>query len=251
MADASYDGLTPSALAKRLSLPRVYAWDATRSTLDEAHRAGAKGAPAGSLLLADRQTAGRGRAGRSWASEPGKGIWLTMLERPIDAAAIDVLSLRVGLHAAKALDSFAVEPVRLKWPNDLHLVDGKLAGVLIEARWRGDRPDWVAIGVGLNLRRPEGVHGAAALRDGVSRLDVLDALVPALRVAASIRGALTNAELDAFALRDVARGRRCVEPQAGVVQGISAGGELLVATPAGARAWRTGSLILAEPEHGA
>ena len=58
-----------------------------------------------------------------------------------------MLALRVGLRLARALDRFAPEPLRLKWPNDLYVDDKKLAGILIEARWRESRLEWVAIGL--------------------------------------------------------------------------------------------------------
>jgi hypothetical protein len=90
---------------------------------------------------------------------------------------------------------------------------------------------------------PDGVPGAASLAPGAHRLSALAALVPALRTAAGLRGALAAAELDAFAARDLARGRRCAAPAGGVVEGITERGELLVATPAGRVAVRAGSLV--------
>ena len=213
--------------------------------MDDAHGVASVGAPAGTVVLADRQAAGRGRNGRRWASESGQGIWMTILERPNDPNAVDVLSIRVGLRAAKALDRFAASSVGLKWPNDLFIGDGKVAGILIEARWRANRIDWVAIGIGVNVREPRGVASAVALSDGVERVQVLEELVPAIRSAAAARGALTASELSAFADRDVARGRACVEPAPGEVQGINERGELLVATRSGVRAFRDGSLTFA------
>ena len=213
--------------------------------MDDAHGVASVGAPAGTVVLADRQAAGRGRNGRRWASESGQGIWMTILERPNDPHAVDVLSIRVGLRAAKALDRFAGSSVGLKWPNDLFIGDGKVAGILIEARWRANRIDWVAIGIGVNVREPRGVASAVALSNGVERVQVLEELVPAIRSAAAARGALTASELSAFADRDVARGRACVEPAPGEVQGINELGELLVATRSGVRAFRDGSLTFA------
>ena len=242
---AKYDGRDSSTLARLLDVPRVVVFDSTESTMDDAHGVAAVGAPAGTVILADRQAAGRGRNGRRWASESGQGIWMTILERPNDPHALDVLSIRVGLRAAKALDRFAPSRVGLKWPNDLFIGDGKVAGILIEARWRANRIDWVAIGIGVNVRQPRGVASAVALRDGVERVQVLEELVPAVRSAAATRGALTASELAAFADRDVARGRACVEPVPGEVQGINELGELLVETRSGVRAFRDGSLTFA------
>ena len=242
-----FDKLPPAAaLAKRLALPSVVTFESVGSTLDEAHVLAARGAPAGTLVVADAQTAGRGRQGRVWRSEPGAGLWLTLIERPTDAAALDVLSLRVGLSLAPALDAFAETPVSLKWPNDLYVGSRKLAGILVEARWRDSRPEWVAIGVGVNVRTPAGEPNATGLRDSTSRLDVLDAIIPAIRRAATRVGPLTDDERNAFSARDLAAGRRCTDPLPGIVSGIDASGALLVRSTEGVVAVRAGSLVLTE-----
>src|SRR5438874_2355852 len=158
--------MTAEMLARTLSLPRVELFDQVGSTLDVAHDLAAVGAPAGTMIVADAQTGGRGRMGRAWRSEPGGGVWMTVIERPTDGLALETLSLRVGLLVAPALDALAASPIRLKWPNDLYVGDRKLAGILIEARWREGRPDWVAIGVGINLRPPVDEGQAIGLRDG-------------------------------------------------------------------------------------
>jgi BirA family biotin operon repressor/biotin-[acetyl-CoA-carboxylase] ligase len=233
------------AIAKTLSLPTVELFDEVGSTLDVAHERAAAGAPAGTLILADAQTAGRGRMGRAWSSEPGAGIWLTLIERPRDRAVLDVLSLRAGLGIVHALEPLIGEPLRLKWPNDVYRGDRKLAGVLVEARWRGAEPDWVAIGVGLNVRAPMDQPRAAGLEStNISRNDALLAIVPALRAAASATGPLTDDELEEFAERDLAHGHRIVSPIHGMVQGINASGALLVLTTDGIVAIQAGSLVL-------
>jgi BirA family biotin operon repressor/biotin-[acetyl-CoA-carboxylase] ligase len=241
-----YDGESADALAARLGLPRVLAFDRVSSTLDVAHEAAAEGAPSGTLILADTQTAGRGRHGRAWQSERGAGVWLTVIERPSDASALDVLSLRVGIAMAAPLDTLADSQVRLKWPNDLYVGARKLAGVLIEARWRESVPEWVAIGVGINVRAPRGEARAIGLRDGASRLDVLEGVVPAIRDAARRTGPLSDAEVSTFARRDLAAGRECTEPIAGVVQGIDRSGALRVDVGSRLELVRTGSLVLKE-----
>lgn len=217
------------------------------STMDEAHRLAAAGAPAGTLVIAARQEAGRGRSGRSWQSEPGAGVWMTMLERPSDARALDVLALRVGLHLALALDAMVTSPVTLKWPNDLQVERRKLAGILIEARWRDGLPEWVAIGVGINRRVPSEVPEATALRAECTRDDVLRAAAPAMRVAARATGLLTRDEVFAFEARDAARGRRVREPLVGRAVGITATGALLIDTDgAGIQPVHSGSLVFAD-----
>jgi len=153
------------------------------------------------------------------------------------------------VELAPALDKFAGEPVRLKWPNDLYLRAGKLAGVLCEARWRGGGrvPEWISVGVGINLRAPGSEENAAGLLSGARRLDVLASAVRAVRRAASRLGALSDAERACFAERDLAAGRRCTEPVAGRVAGIDAAGALLVDVDGEVAVLRSGSLVL-QPE---
>ncbi len=241
----TFDGATGEALARALSLPRVVVLEEVPSTMDGANELAAGGAHAGTLVLADSQAAGRGRAGRRWESRAGDGLWLTLIERLNDLPALDVLSLRIGIRAARALDRFAPAPVGLKWPNDLFLPSGKLGGILVESRWRGARPEWTAIGIGINVRDVR-YPGGAALGADVSRLDVLAEIVPALRAAASGRGHLSDAELAEFAARDVAFGRRCREPSKGRVSGITTNGALLIETPDGVKRMLEGSLVLEE-----
>lgn len=241
---ATYDGRDPGTLAALLELPRVLIFDEVASTLDVAHTLAERGEPAGALILADAQTAGRGRMGRNWQSDRGAGIWLTLLERPASAESLGVLALRLALAIAPALEPFAGAPTRLKWPNDVYVGDRKLAGVLVEARWRGPRLDWVAIGVGINARPPAAFE-AAGLTPGTQRVEVLGAVVPALRAAARAKGPLTNDELARYARRDLALGRACTEPTNGLVVGIRSDGALLVDTPAGQLACHAGSLALA------
>jgi len=243
-SEVLFDGATAEDIERMLGLSRVELLASTTSTLDVAHRLAAEGAPAGTLIIADEQTAGRGRGGKSWASAPGAGLWLTLIERPNDTSGLDVLSLRVGLAAARALDRFAAEPIRLKWPNDLLIDHGKLAGILVEARWRESSLEWVAIGLGINVRAPEGVEGSAWLEPDTNRIDVLAELIPNVRAALAETGPLSNDEMEEFAARDMARGRKCVTPALGRVAGISATGELLVTLSDSVARFRSGSLVL-------
>ena len=216
--------------------------------MDLAHRLADEGAPAGTLVIANEQTSGRGRGGKSWQSSPGAGLWLTLIERPTDASGLGVLSLRVGLAAAEALDRFAAEPIRVKWPNDLYVDGGKLAGILVEARWRERSVEWVAIGLGINVRQPPGVEMAAGLEPGTERVDVLAELIPAVRRAAQTPGPLDAGEMEEFDARDLARGKACVEPALGRVAGITPTGELLVALADSVAPFRSGSLVLEDAE---
>ena len=239
-----YEGESEASLATRLGLPRVVVLDETGSTLDVAHELADRGAPAGTLVVADAQRAGRGRQGRTWASSPGHGVWCTMVARIADAKALDVLSIRVGLLAAEALDDVAGERVRVKWPNDLLLSRGKLAGILCETRWSGQAPAWVAIGIGVNVIAPEGVAGAAGMPPGTARLDLLARIARGTRSAAASAGWLSKGELERYAARDALAGVRIASPAAGIAVGIDDAGALLVKTSRGTEAHRTGTVVL-------
>jgi len=157
---------------------------------------------------------------------------------------VELWSVRHGVHAARALDPYAGDQIRLKWPNDLYIGSGKVAGILIEARWQEQRVLWVAVGIGINVRSPTGVAAPGALEPGTTRLQALTAVVPALRAAAQATGGLTPDELADCTVRDRSRGQCCREPAVGRVVGIGGRGELLVETPLGVRAFRSGSLVL-------
>lgn len=243
-----WDGHTAGALAHRCAVPHVELLDETDSTMDVAHALAETGAPSGTAVLADSQRSGRGRLGRSWTSPAGRGVWVTLIERPIDAQALEVLSLRIGIRAAAGLDEFTDGGARvsLKWPNDLLVGKRKLGGILVEARWTGETLAWAGAGIGVNMVAPPGVSDAAGLREGVQRVEVLEALVRAIRSAASTAGPLTSREIDRYRERDILVGRDIVSPTVGCVAGIDASGALVVNTTRGLEQHRTGTIRLAE-----
>jgi len=241
-----YDGVTPPALAARLETPALVCLAEVPSTLDEVHRLAAQGAPAGTAVLADRQTRGRGRQGRAWESPGGRGIWLAYLARPA-AADTGLLALRAGLAVVRAMESLGARPL-VKWPNDVMLGDRKLAGVLCEAKWERGRPAWVALGIGINVKAPlpAGLAGLAATLDEAvpaGRVDLLARLLPALH-ALPTGSELTPDEREALAARDWLCGRRLLEPVPGTAAGIDATGGLLVETARGVRRVVSGTIRL-------
>ncbi len=111
------------------------------------------GAPSGSAIACELQSAGRGRRGNSWQSGLGGSLTFSLLWRfARSVAGLSGLSLAAGVAAARALDSIGVAEVQLKWPNDLLHAGRKLGGILIEVH--GNAPDSTAavIGIGLNVR---------------------------------------------------------------------------------------------------
>jgi BirA family biotin operon repressor/biotin-[acetyl-CoA-carboxylase] ligase len=148
--------IAPEAIQSRLTGRsigrRLHVVAEIGSTNDAVMAAGQAGEPEGFAVLADRQTSGRGRRGRSWASLPGVGIWTSILLRPaLPPLKAPVLTLMTGVAAAEAIATTArVEP-RLKWPNDLLLDGRKAVGILTEMTTTGQRIGHVAIGVGINV----------------------------------------------------------------------------------------------------
>jgi len=233
--------------------PALHLLDSVPSTQDRLHELAAQGAPGGTAVLAAEQTEGRGRRGRPWASPRG-GLWLSVLCRPDAALAIELLSLRVALAVARAIEArVPAVAIRLKWPNDLMLDDRKLGGILCEARWQGDRPAWVAVGIGLNLGNPiprELADQAVSLAGYAPQLTP-ESLAPDLVTAVLAPGeparALSPAEVTSFAERDWLRGRRIREPEAGTAEGISPDGLLGIRRDDGTLALvRSGTVVIRE-----
>jgi len=245
VARLTIDDIPAPALARRWGVPQCGVFRTLGSSLDAIHDLGGQGAPGGTVVLVEEQTAGRGRDGRTWLSPPG-GVWLGMLLRP-PLPAPGVLSLRVGLVLADVVEAvLGVRPTSLsgpraalKWPNDVLVGDRKVAGILCESRWQGDSPQWLGVGIGVNVANEipaELGNQAVSLRDmraSVRRIDVLDQLVPALLRLTTHDARLTEFECAAFARRDWLRGRQIRTPLAGRAAGIRPDGALLVDTGAG------------------
>lgn len=213
-------------------LPEV---DSTNTELMRRVRAGQ---PEPVLLVAERQTAGRGRLGRSWHAEPGASLTFS-LGLPLAPADWSGLSLAVGVAVAEALHP----AVQLKWPNDLWVGDRKLGGILIETAAAPAGPGRHAIvGVGLNVapRAADGLSTPpAALQELLPGLDAAGALG---RVAAPLVRELLAFERAGFApvqpryaRRDALAGRavRLSDGTEGDARGVSGTGALLVHTAAG------------------
>lgn len=251
--NAVFDGVDARTLAALCGVEAVHLFEEVPSTMDVAHQLAAAGAVAGTLVVADRQSSGRGRGTNSWATYPGASLALTLIERPADREALGVLSLRVGMAIARGLGPFLDSDATalVKWPNDIFVRSaagtcGKVAGVLIETRWRAQVPEWVAIGVGLNVAQPEQVE-RAGLATGAARVLVLAALIPAVAGAARTVGGLSLAEREGFNAIHLASRRRVVAPVPGTVQGISATGALEIVQPSGdVVLCHAGSLVFAE-----
>ncbi|MGH7525123.1 MAG: biotin--[acetyl-CoA-carboxylase] ligase [Gemmatimonadales bacterium] len=224
------------------------------STMDLLHTLAAQGAEAGTAVVAEEQTGGRGSRGRSWHSPRG-GLWLSLLYRPAWTVGAEVAGIRVGLAVAEALAEMAgADTFRLKWPNDLMAGPRKLGGILCEARWQGEVPTWVAVGIGLNVENPvpDSLSGVATNLAEYIPGTTVDSLLPGLlgrlRAVELAAGQLSPDELSRFAVRDWLRGRALRQPAAGVADGIAEDGALLVRTADGRiESVRAGTVELADP----
>ena len=213
------------------------------------------------VLLAEYQSAGRGRRGRSWVAPPGGALCLSMSwtfrEVPQDLGA---LGLVIGVCALRALGAHGIDGVTLKWPNDLLIGERKLAGVLIDLRAESSGPAAVVIGIGLNV-----ALGATMLAEiaasGTAATD-LSAAGGALTARNELAGALVSTCLEGllafesqglrpfiedFRAADALRGRAVsVSAVQGVARGVARGidvrGALMVETPQGLRRFISGDV---------
>lgn len=131
------------------------------STNDEAKQLAEAGAPEGLLVLAETQTAGRGRHGRRWLTPPGSGLALSLVLRPRLAARYAArVTMLAGVAVCEALEQVSGVRAGLKWPNDVLINGRKAAGILVETGLSGERLDYLVLGIGLNVSQappPEAV----------------------------------------------------------------------------------------------
>ncbi len=123
----------------------------TASTIDLAWEWLDEGTPEGAVVIAGRQTAGRGRLGRAWASPPG-GLWMSVIARPgMSSAAAGRLGIGLAVAAAEGMREATGAAAKVKWPNDLVVAGRKLGGILVETRLEGDTIAAAVLSLGLNV----------------------------------------------------------------------------------------------------
>jgi BirA family biotin operon repressor/biotin-[acetyl-CoA-carboxylase] ligase len=152
------DILTPDLLRKRLKGnqfgKRVLHFFKTDSTNRVAMELGYAAEPEGTVVLAESQTDGRGRSGRSWHSERGTGLYFTVLLRPrLSPAQAPLLTMLAGISAQAAVQAQTGLVPELKWPNDLLLNGKKLGGILTEMHAEPNLVRFVIVGIGLNVNQ--------------------------------------------------------------------------------------------------
>lgn len=203
------------------------------STNERARELAAAGAPSGTLVTAEQQTAGRGRQGRPWMTKAGTAVaWSVLIRQSIELPG--TLPLQVGVGVCEAIESLGASDVGMKWPNDIWIGTRKCSGILVEAR---PQDGWAVVGVGVNLAIEE-EDFPAELRDRATSVGGgvgFDQAVAALNHFVGERLDLSvDDTLGEFASRDVLKGRRIGWGEGeGVAVGIDRQGNLLVESSVG------------------
>jgi BirA family transcriptional regulator, biotin operon repressor / biotin---[acetyl-CoA-carboxylase] ligase len=222
----------------RLGLPRVH-HRVLDSTNERAKALARAGAPHGTLVSADEQTAGRGRQGRAWVAPPGSCVLASVIVRGLEDRHA-VLPLTAAVAVCEAAEASAPVKCSIKWPNDVWVEARKLAGILIEGR---PQEGWAVLGVGLNVTVGE---FPGELKETATSL-ALESRGGALATREAVLGELLRAlghrldedpaaVLDAWRARDALCGRHITwNGGEGIAAGIDDRGALLVDTPDGPR----------------
>jgi len=222
-----------------------------------------RGAPHGALIVADLQTHGRGRLGRTWSAQPGLNLTFSIALRPeLPFDRIGLLTIAASIGVANAIDRF-VDPLRtaVKWPNDIYLNDKKTCGMLLEASWGSlELNPAIVLGIGINVNQDDfspalADHATSLLLETgriVPRAELLAATLEQLEVAIGLVS--TNDEIvrreytermlsfdERIRLRFADTGSEI----AGVVRGIDPSGGLVLETDVGRRVFHAGEVTRA------
>jgi BirA family biotin operon repressor/biotin-[acetyl-CoA-carboxylase] ligase len=210
--------------------PRVH-HRVTDSTNERARALAAAGAPHGTLVTADEQTAGRGRQGREWTAAPGSSLLLSLILREPG----DALPLAAAIAVCEALPVEA----EIKWPNDIWLHKAKVAGILVEAR---PQEGWAVLGIGVNVHEAPPIEHSTSLGGAIGVEELLARVVAALDAWLSRP---LGEVLAAWPSRDALLGEPVRwENGSGTGAGIDETGALLVDTDSGRVALQAGEVHL-------
>ena len=227
----------------------IRAFDTVGSTMDLAIEAAERGAAEGHVVTAEEQTTGRGRRGRTWASPPGVGVYLSVVLRPrletMHGRLLTILTLAAGVAVREAVNRLTGLEAHLKWPNDVLIGSRKVAGILAEGINIGTPVQTVVLGVGVNVADGvylDGVrpHATSLERESGHRIESTSVRDEVLRAVGEVYDRLSSGEAD-----DILRAWRVASPrsigaqvewdgpngpQRGTTQGIDDTGALLVHT---------------------
>ncbi|PKM81393.1 MAG: biotin--[acetyl-CoA-carboxylase] ligase [Firmicutes bacterium HGW-Firmicutes-14] len=155
--DRLYEHELSGLLRTELIGKKIVYCESVDSTNNLARTLAQEGSPDGTVVIAEEQTGGRGRMGRSWYSPPGQGIWFTLILRPpvnpADAAKITMVS---AVAAARGIREYTGLAAGIKWPNDILLSGRKAVGILTEMNAEIDRVNYLVVGIGININVDRG-----------------------------------------------------------------------------------------------
>lgn len=242
---------------------KVFSFETIDSTNSCARALASCFAEEGTVVIADFQSAGRGRLGRTWLGEPGENLTFSLVLRPqITPDAMNLLSMVVAVGIARGIQEHTGVKVLCKWPNDVLCGGRKLAGILLEGVLGSDRVESVIAGIGLNVNQrtfPAELSSKAtslALETGSvhERADLFRALLKSLEEEYTEQAAagfqhvvdrwLEYAPLIGKRIA-VATNGAVIE---GIVRGISSGGGLIVSSPNGEQTFLAGDVTIVDQE---
>jgi len=178
--DRLYDFQVYQGLKTKNFGRKVLYFDSLSSTMDMATQIAFKGAREGTVVLAETQTKGRGRLGRTWYSPKYKGLYFSLVLRPkISPDQAPVITLLAGVSICEAIKEACGLDVQMKWPNDILVHNKKLGGILTEIKAEVDQANFIVIGVGLNINNDKKnlITGSTSLKEEkkeqLSRLNIL------------------------------------------------------------------------------
>jgi len=168
--DKNSDFLYPWEFGEKEAMFRFF--EDTTSTMDDARELAAQAQMAGIVAVADTQSAGRGRSGRTWASRHG-GLYCSILDRPaIPLADYCMPAMLYQIAVARVVGACCGKPANLRWPNDIYIGGRKIAGILTELEAEGDMINWITTGIGVNVNNP-----SPSAKHAVSRRMLLAAII--------------------------------------------------------------------------
>ncbi len=227
----------------------IYYYEETGSTNIDAKRLGEEGAAHGTIVVADKQNAGRGRRGRAWQSPAGKDIYFTILLRPsFEPDKASGLTLVMALSVAQAVERKCSLKAGIKWPNDVVLNGKKICGILTEMNMETDYIQHVVIGVGINVNldeMPEEISQTATSilwesGEKTARAELLQEVLARFEENYGMYEKESDLsymleEYNSY-LVNVGKQVKVLDPKGefeGIARGINASGELLIETPDG------------------
>jgi BirA family biotin operon repressor/biotin-[acetyl-CoA-carboxylase] ligase len=247
-------GLNTSVIGRKL-----FVFDSLDSTNACAKTLADAGLEEGTVVLADYQSAGRGRQGRSWLSEPAMNILLSIILRPsISKEQASVLTFYAAVSVARVLEHMNVGPVECKWPNDVLLNGKKCSGILLENSFQQDRLVYSVIGIGINVNQIQfengiSTHATSLARESgltYDRKDIIQILLRETdRLLPSLSKRHINMIVDEWKQRCTMFGKTVTLSQgeetiSGIAIRLESDGGLVLDTPAGQSTYYAGDVTI-------